>query len=74
MSRGYIYDRVSFRLPSDDFGPSSKRTRGSCYRPFGFSFAPAAWSEVVAALAHLMANICVAIITHYIDDILKSEI
>lgn len=41
--------------------------------PFGSTIAPAAWSEVVVALAHLMAKIFIAIITHCVDDVCNIE-
>ena len=41
--------------------------------PFGSSIAPADWGETVVALAHIMAYIVLAIITHCVDDICGIE-
>ena len=41
--------------------------------PFGSSVAPGNWGEVVVALAHIMAYVVLAIITHYVDDICGIE-
>lgn len=41
--------------------------------PFGSSIAPADWSETVVGLAHIMAYIVLAIITHCVDDVCGIE-
>ena len=41
--------------------------------PFGSSIAPADWGETCVALAHVMAYVVLAIITHCVDDICGVE-
>ena len=53
-----------------------REVRYAYYRalPFGSSIAPAAWSETVVALAHIMSYALLVIITHCIDDIANCEV
>ena len=58
------------------YDPHDPGLRYAFYRslPFGSSLAPANWSEIVVALAHIMAVCFLAIITHCVDDVCNIEL